>query len=142
MYVFAFGITFKYMLIGPDYIRWHLSDVGLPMCLILLAARFRMATYRFGEPVRDGEATRRSVIEARVMERYTPWVFVLCLTYELASEVLLSSRFSYMGGFDIVDVVCYALGSSLLWAVCRYYRAITEPRIIFADVQGSQLHDA
>ena len=129
-YVCTIGIVLKVMFVGPEFIRWHLSDFGLPIILSLLFARIALFLMRHLYRVGDNAAVRKSVAEAGYLLVLTPLAVLASISYEVLVDYALRQgvqNVPYVGSFDWIDVACYISGGVTIWYVAfRYNRSVGE----------------
>lgn len=123
-YIYTVGVVVKFMLLGPAFIRWHVSDFGFPIVLALLFARVALFVNRYEYKGKDNTTARKSVTEACYLIMLAPLAVLASIGYELLVSYSLNQgtqNLQHVGYFDWVDVACYVAGGALIWCVAYRY---------------------
>lgn len=112
---YSIGLGAKFLIIGPAFIRWHLTDFGFTVAIGALL--YHSAAH--GAKLRseyENEHYRFAVKLEYTLRRAT-LVFALLLSY--GYEVLVwffyrqhpTKKVQYVGNFDWIDILMYSLGA-------------------------------
>lgn len=110
--LYPLGTGIKYLLIAPDFVRWHLSDVGFPafVAFLVYLRVYLPKLYREYPEMKEDAGWRTYVAYQLNALKVTA---VVCVAWELFSEVLFrlnDAPSSPVGRFDPIDLAAYALG--------------------------------
>lgn len=128
---YPLGLFFKLLVIGPDFMRWHLTDFGFSVAISLLifhGTKSKAEPNRFwskDHPLYDPDGDNldmRPILhnlhkQYKGRKSYIGYCLALSYIYEIA--VWLLYRFgklkkgAFVGSFDIWDVVSYTLGAAI-----------------------------
>jgi hypothetical protein len=128
---YPIGMFFKLLVIGPDFLRWHLADFGFSVAISLLIfhdTRSKTEPDQFwpkshpwhkpGSTNRDPRPILRNLHE-QYNDRKFYIVFCLVLSYLYEAVTGLLYRFSglekvqFVGNFDLWDIFSYTLGAAI-----------------------------
>lgn len=116
--------------IGPNFIRWHLSDVGFPAALSVVWAAHRHVDAKpesLRSNLSDEEAVRKY---SETLLRSIPVFVLLAIGFEYLSGAyyaIADMKQGYpvarsgIGDFDPIDVACYVAGGVVAFAIARYF---------------------
>ena len=116
MATYPIGLGFKITSLGPDFVRFHLGDIGFPLFAGLITTQFATAGYmrgvkKYGEPADVSERVRARV---SLMKFGLTFGLILSYGYEAGVGYLYSRtdvQAQYVGRFDFIDIAMYTLGA-------------------------------
>lgn len=115
--LYPLGLGSKMALVGPDFLRWHIADIGFPVMVGLVFLRSRGYNPN---------------VTWRTIQQRIGFGLVLSYGYEIAAGRMVASlegekEIPYIGGFDWVDIVAYTIGAVLAIGLCQpLYKAELE----------------
>lgn len=118
---YMIGVLCKALVIGPEFVRWYLGDIGFPVALGYVFSSFGKPTARERESIRTvWDMARWRLLHCKIMI-IVAWL--MSIGYEVAVSVLFHYAEvtpSMVGGFDWVDVAMYTVGMlAALWFIRR-----------------------
>lgn len=124
MATYPIGLGFKLIGIGPDFVRFHLADIGFPLFAGWITTQFMEMGYmrsakKYGESADSGH-----LLQTRVSLMKFGLIAGLLFSYAYESGIgYLYSRTDvqaqYVGRFDIIDMVMYTLGAGAGFVMLR-----------------------
>ena len=122
--LYPLGNAYKVAAVGPEFMRFHLGDIGFPPAVALfLFVVYSLLVGREVSTDASGPTIELLMADNRRKMACAVTAFVLSLGYEWVSgslaDQLSDSTNPGIGHFDWIDVACYALGSAALYA-CLY----------------------
>lgn len=130
--LYPIGVACKGIEWGPQFMRYHLADVGFPVMIGWAWTTFKRS--RWSWPVGRNENETRYVQSINwiiAMRMYCSFALVLSYGYELLEGVLhayvapqfIRTHTHYpLGGFDWADMACYTLGTIAALLALQYIR--------------------
>jgi hypothetical protein len=129
--LYPIGVGFKAAVIGPEFLRFHLSDIGFPVAIgHMLYGRFRSGFEKNNDEL--GKDLLADTAQALRHRRGTLIVaLLLSYAYEGFTELLYSLRPDLdawlVGKFDWWDIANYTLGAALCYLLLTIWgRKVTE----------------
>lgn len=124
--LYPLGNGFKFLIIGPDFIRFHLSDVGFPVFLAwTMSSRLDI---RLRQSHNSSYSSAEITLTRALMTRYLPIALLLSYGYEIFvrfahanSDGRLAD--SPIGSFDWWDILAYTVGFGLAFVITYMRRA-------------------
>lgn len=118
---YPLGVILKITLIGPDFVRWHLADLGfVPALAAILVGPAWLTNKR---KLKSELVSERINFRCRFTRVYRVFLFIaaaLAIAYEYIAGwgvTVLRARGEadgiHIGAFDGIDVVFYLVGGSL-----------------------------
>ena len=122
LYPVSLGI--KYGVIGPQWLRWHLADL---LFTIMWGNVFQIIHWHIVRKRYAGtssmDARIRFLAKMRSWRKSLVAALILALSYEVLSELVFVPLIGpglLIGGFDLIDVICYVVGFVLGWGFIGY----------------------
>lgn len=118
---YMIGVVCKALVLGPEFVRWYLGDIGFPVALGYVLSTFGKPTVRERESIKTGwDMARWRLLHCKSMI-ISAWM--MSIGYEVAVSVLYhyaNATPSLVGGFDPVDVAMYTIGMlAAMWFIRR-----------------------
>ncbi|SRR6266550_350021 len=142
---YAVGVGLKITGIGPDFVRFHLSDVGFPLLLGGALADRAIRLYKRNRPSGLPERVTPMLLRLRMLS--VVFALVLSVGYEvLGPQVLYAShpgaKAMLVGRFDWLDITAYCLGVVLGVAILQWQYVLVQRHIAHLGVLRQQLSEA
>lgn len=125
--IYGLGCVLKFMVLGPDFVRWHLADVGFPAMIVAAYVALYGYWYKKIQPIEDYARAKRSLAEATVAQFAAPIAVLISCAYEFSAHAAQTSAQAgpvYVGRFDWVDIVCYVVGGLVVFFMARKHRLV------------------
>lgn len=127
-YCYGLGVSLKLASIGPEFARYYLADIGFPVMLVLFMSVLSSYVRRYDDKSTEDLRIRSARLHDVARLWLVPVAFTVSLGYELFSGLVharADGPVPYIGNFDWLDVVMYAIGSLvlaglLLWKLSLY----------------------
>lgn len=127
LWLYGVGAGLKFAGLGPDWVRWHMSDIGFPLFAAMVfsgkvAAQFHwdqssMSSLECAErAVRFGGVWRRGVVMGLIAS-FAYEVLAGTTIYVLKKRDPDSKEELGVGGFDLWDIAHYSLGALIGWTL-------------------------
>lgn len=127
--LYMLGVVSKFGEIGPDFLRWHVGDIGFPVTLMLLFTLF-------ADPLgKDWFHKSTDIQKVNTLISYTNMrmtflgvALAISIAYEVFAGQLVNSLNGHglvavgIGNFDWIDVAAYVLGASVAFVLLVFYR--------------------
>lgn len=141
----AIGGGLKFLELGPEWVRFHISDLGFPFAVAYLVCARREGSFWVDAKSRVDSA-KATLEVGRWWRLGMVLALGLSITYEIVSGLVVAELRSRgigpvagVGGFDVVDIVCSTVGAALgylLWTLwIRDSRVLLESAL--ADAAGA-----
>lgn len=129
--MYGIGLICKVLMIGPEFLRWYVADIGFPAAVGLFLSL-------------GSEVLNRNKVAAMSERDHTDWVLfnrqfmliyagILSIGYEFVTGFLYARsdlEVSSVGSTDPIDILMYVTGvATALWFVRREKRIIQEQRL-------------
>lgn len=135
------GLTFKLLILGPEFFRFHLTDIGFPVVvgwIIMSHARQRHndAGTRLDDHYREQIAETTTYIRAIIIGCGLSYAYesFVGLFYWFLADRLVGQTNLLVGNFDPVDMLMYTLGAGtavlLLMRERKLTREVLLPRAL------------
>lgn len=120
--MYAAGQWFKVAIVGPSFIRWHLSDLGFPVAIavVILPPLWQLVGVAKSNRALAAEytPTQANYYRSKLRRRAMPVAVALSYVWELLEGYAYSQNPKEMatsaaGNFDWIDMAAYTLGGGL-----------------------------
>lgn len=141
--LYPLGMGFKLTLVGPDFVRFHLADLGFPaiLAMILFVPMYRGYIRR--GPL-AGETEEEKTLEVLTLRKFAiGMAVILSYAYEIFVGVIYAHTkmaVTQVGNFDWIDIVAYTLSGTVVYVVL--VKMERELRPIVADIQRRRAEEA
>lgn len=145
--LYPIGLGFKFLMVGPDFLRFHLTDIGFPVSVGLLL----FVKYSWGLRKSPYYQSLDVVTEQRLLQRIRRNFMVLGLLLSYGYETAIGIFYQLhpdktpilIGNFDWDDMLMYSLGglagfSLLYWRHKLLERDITAYQASLAAEQEAK----
>ena len=127
--LYPLGLGSKMALVGPDFLRWHIADIGFPVMVGLVFLRSRGYNPN---------------VTWRTIQQRIGFGLLISYTYEIAVGRIIASLegdVPHIGGFDWLDMAAYTIGAGLAIALCQPLYT-TELKLASARAEATRAEDA
>lgn|GEM_PF-5200275 len=119
--VYPIGVFLKFGLVGPDWVRFHMSDLAFPIAVATFILQFAWVSAGRSDSVSVVVRSRRLMIAAAIGLAFS--VAIEC--FEGYAVVHLYRYNQGIGAFDWIDIACYVAGTLYVVGVALYWRRAT-----------------
>ncbi len=141
MALYPIGVGFKSAVIGPEFVRFHLSDIGFPVFIGYTLYHHFRSGFTKNNPDIGKDALADTAQALRHRKGTLAVALVLSYLYEVSTGWLYSLRPDLepwlVGTFDWWDIVNYTLGATLAYTVMQLWsRKVAESRANVAELEA------
>lgn len=136
--LYPLGVGCKFAILGPEFLRFHLSDIGFPLAIGFVILLFRT----------NGLKSEPSYEHALVVVRYRRTSLLIALTLSYLFEISLGALYTthrdvkvqMTGNFDPLDMVMYTVGAGFGLVLLEFWRRkiVAEKTVHDAAVKAEQ----
>jgi hypothetical protein len=123
--LYPLGNGFKFAIWGPEFFRFHLTDIGFPAWLGFVLFLHGTIHDRLADKSTSDVTIEETISLLRYRRKLLIAGLVMSYAYEIITGVMYWVRSDlpakYVGSFDLVDMVMYTLGAALGFAVLAYW---------------------
>ncbi|HET9412375.1 MAG TPA: hypothetical protein VFO38_06090 [Candidatus Saccharimonadales bacterium] len=124
--LYGLGTGLKFAQVGPEWVRWHMGDIGFPLFAAVIFSRGVAARFSWDRSMPKLERAERAVQYGGVWRRGALIGFVVSVGYEVLAGAIIfklkqenpdSKEELGVGGFDWWDIAHYGLGALIGWTL-------------------------
>lgn len=133
---YPLGMFFKCLVIGPDFLRWHLTDLGFAVAISILTFHgsdqepepnnYWKPGHPWHMPDGDNLDQRPMLRNLREQHSYRRFYNGFCLMLSFGYEFFTGALYYFtdikvelIGNFDVWDMVGYSAGAAIAWWILR-----------------------
>lgn len=141
--MYVVGNGFKMLILGPQFLRWHLSDFGFPAFIgFMLSVHGRVLKHSRSEQI---TVAMHKLRVAKNVFRTTCIAIGLAVCYEVFVGILFRSagdrvdtKQLFVGNFDWLDILAYCVGGTVAlgahrWSV-KFWQSIVDYQAPKAEI--------
>ena len=122
--LYMIGLGCKFAAIGPEFFRYHLTDIGFPVAIGLLLFSLYERGLVYNDYFRGLDQFHKALMIMRHKRTFVLIALGLSYAYEIGVELMYQSRPgvtpSMVGRFDWQDMLMYTLGAGLGLAIIQF----------------------
>jgi|GEM_PF-5265477 len=138
--LYMIGLGCKFAAIGPEFFRYHLTDIGFPVAIGLLLFSLYERGLIYSEHFVALDGPNQVLLLTRLKRTFILIALGLSYAYEIGVELMYRARPeatpSLVGRFDWQDMIMYTIGAGLGLGIIQF--CLSKVKLVLRERDAAQ----